>query len=463
MQETHSPIPDPSSRDRGLSRLDCVLLWFAVLGTGTLLSWLGGGFPPRVWRQFVRLHPVLTPSQPQFLLLLVQGALLLAAWGLLLILTLRLTIDCRSLLSARRAQQHASRQGSRKVTGEIHKPPQDMHAVHTPVSVPLHLQRASATGGQDEDEARDSSRPLQGEDAAQRSPWWLLQPVLFGEPLLLNAVSCRDEGTQHESSTAASLLTDVGGRDSAAPLRPVSFFALADHLPAEEPGYTTICHAIESMRDTVMHASSGSQPLADHTLVTLLEEQVQHVTRIIGKQSQGDETLAALVASLIIGSTLFVANSGDTRAYLCRSPQGFSQVTEPSSFNEERSSITRQGPPPSRGKQNERRKSPARISKDHPFAVPLHAGDTILLCSDGLWSILHTTYLEQIMRSTGPDPSDICAALLLAVRKSGNTDPVRLIVVHCHHRHHENRFWQEPLDVPSGRSGKVIQQARGEP
>ncbi len=48
-----------------------------------------------------------------------------------------------------------------------------------------------------------------------------------------------------------------------------------------------------------------------------------------------------------------------------------------------------------------------------------------------MWSILHAAYLEHLIRSAGPDPSAICSALLLAVRKSGGTDPVSIIAVHC--------------------------------
>jgi serine/threonine protein phosphatase PrpC len=436
MQETQSRTPEPSSGDKGLSWLDCVLLWMGILGTGTFLSWLGGGFPPLVWRQFLRLQQVLAPSQPQFVLLLAQGAFLLAAWGLLLILTLRMTWDCRHLLPARRARQHVRGQRSPDATDVTQaNAPQDMHAGPTRGSVPLYLHRASGAYGQHEDKAQDSSRPLQGEDAAQRAPWWLFQPALCGEPVALNAFSCHEEGTPQKPSTAAYLLTDIGGTNSAAPSRPVSFFAIADRLPCEEPAYTTICLAIEAMRDTVMQACSGTQALSDHALATLLEEQVQHVTRIIGQQSLGDETLPAVSASLIIGSTMLVANRADTRAYVCRSPNGFSQVTGASgdllSFNEESSSAARQGSLQPRGKRNERRKSTPRTPKDHPSAVPLAAGDTVLLCSDGVWSLLHAPYLEQIIRSAGPDSAAICAALLVAARKSGSTDPMSMIVVRC--------------------------------
>ncbi len=59
----------------------------------------------------------------------------------------------------------------------------------------------------------------------------------------------------------------------------------------------------------------------------------------------------------------------------------------------------------------------------------------VLLCSDGVWSALHMAYLEHLIRSAGPDPPAICSAVLLAVRKSGSTDPMNMMVVSCHHHH----------------------------
>jgi serine/threonine protein phosphatase PrpC len=59
----------------------------------------------------------------------------------------------------------------------------------------------------------------------------------------------------------------------------------------------------------------------------------------------------------------------------------------------------------------------------------------VLLCSDGVWSVLHAASLEHLIRSAGPEPPAICAAVLLAVLKRGSTDPMSIMVVSCHHHH----------------------------
>ena len=91
--------------------------------------------------------------------------------------------------------------------------------------------------------------------------------------------------------------------------------------------------------------------------------------------------------------------------------------------------------------------SSSRATTGHSSALPLVEGDMVLLCSDGMWSVLHAAYLEHLTRSAGPGSSAICSAVLLTIRKSGSTDPISMKVVSCHHHHLE------------GASG--VKQARG--
>ena len=252
---------------------------------------------------------------------------------------------------------------------------------------------------------------------------------------------------QQEPSTTAYLLTEVGSENGTSPTPSTSLFAVVDRIPRDEPGYTRSCLAIETMRDTVIHACTGTQLHGDEALATLLGEQVQRVTHIIRQQSQGEETFLAMAAALVVGSQLFVANKGDTHVYLCRSQEGFSQLTDAPSvmplLAERRYPTSRHSPRQTKRNQHVRGSAMSRATTGYSCAVPLVEGDIVLLCSDGVWSVLHAAYLEHIIRSAHPDPSAICSALLLAARKSGGTDPVSLIVVYCYHQHLEGRSWRE--------------------
>jgi len=262
-----------------------------------------------------------------------------------------------------------------------------------------------------------------------------LQPALFGEPMHLAIGSCSVEGLQHDPSTTAYLLTDGGNEKNASFSWPGGVFALVDHIPLDEPAHTRSCQAIEIMWDRVRQACTGPQPPSDEAIAALIAEQVQNVTRIIGQQSQHEEAYPAMAAVLVVGSQLYLANRGDTRVYLCCSQHGLYQISDALGVVHllaelDRSTAHRSSPHP-RGKQHEQRSDTDRTRQDHGIPLPLAPGDIVLLCSDEVWSVLHTAYLEHLIRSAGPDPTAMCSALVRAVRKSGSTDAMHMIVVYC--------------------------------
>lgn len=55
-------------------------------------------------------------------------------------------------------------------------------------------------------------------------------------------------------------------------------------------------------------------------------------------------------------------------------------------------------------------------------------GDTILLCSDGLWELVLEHEMEEIIRST-IDPQESCNKLIALAKERGGTDNISAIVV----------------------------------
>jgi serine/threonine protein phosphatase PrpC len=441
MQKKDHNTPDTSDGNRRWSLWYCLVLGAGILATGILLLWIGDGFPPLAWRQFTPLLGEHALSRPQFALVLGQVVFLLAAWGLLLILTIRSMYHVWHHGVAGRTtpwpgESHLRGHTTSGAALTSHAPP--LHQAHSaPASASL-PQQVKSVGGQflpHEDHDRDVSPPQQVPDVVPPSLAPPFQPALFGEPMQLAVGSCSVEGLQQDPSTTTYLLTDGGSYKNTSFSWPGGLFALVDHIPRDEPGHTRSCQAIETMRDRVRQACTSAQPLSDETLAALVAEQVQNVTRVIGQQSQDEEANPAMAAVLVVGSQLYLANLGDTRVYLCCSQDGFYQITDALGgvrlLTSHHRSTARPGSPHPRGKQKEQRRDTSGTLQDHVFALPLATGDSVLLCSDGLWSVLHATYLEHIIRSSSPDPSVICSALLRAVRNSGSTDAVRMIVVRC--------------------------------
>ena len=444
MQKKELNTPDTADGNRGRSLWGYLVLGVGILATGILLLWIGNGFPPLAWRQFAQLLSEHAPSRPQFPLVLGQLVFLLAAWGLLLILTIRSMYHVWQHRLAGRTTPRPDEQhlrghtGSSAVRDSHPRPLQEAQPDTASDPLPPQVSRAGGQSPPYEDHAQDSSPPLQVAAVLPPSPLQPSQPVIFGEPLQFTVGSCSDEGMQQEPSTTAYLLTEVGNENGISPSLPMSLFAVVDRIPRDEPGHTKSCLAIETMRDTVIHACTSTQLLSDETLAALVAEHVQNVTRIIGQQSQIDDANPAMAAALVVGSQMVVANLGDARVYLCCSQNGFYQITDALGVvrlrTEQDRSTARPSSPHPRGKQKGQRKGTSRTLQDRGLALPLATGDIVLLCSDGVWSVLHAAYLEHIIRSTGPDPSGICSALLQAVRKSGSTDAVSMIVVRCQGR-----------------------------
>ena len=437
----NQPDSADTSTDQGSESRWGSLLWYIpMLATGTLLWWSGGGVPPPVWRQVVHLLSEHATSRPQFPLLLAQAAFLLAAWGGLLLLTMRVTVRFLLLRTAPPSQRPSIEQNPHM---QLARPEaidtQEMASEHTrptivDVTRPPQVTKVGKPSPLHEDHAPDSSPLVQAANVHQPSIVLPFQPALFGPPLQLTVGSCSVDSVQDTSSTTAYLLIDRG-RENASFSWPVGLFALVDHIPRDEPGHTRCCQAIETMHTTVIQACAGPQSLSDDSLATLVAEQAQDVVSAIEQQSQDEEVKVAISAVLIVGSQLYLANFGDTRIYLCCSQGGLYQVTDfpggaPLLASHDHAT-SYHGSLHAKGKPHGRRRGISGSRQDHGLAMPLAPGDSVLLCSDGLWAVLHAAYLEHLIRSVGPDPTAMCSALLHTVRTSRSTDAVHMIIVHC--------------------------------
>ena len=60
--------------------------------------------------------------------------------------------------------------------------------------------------------------------------------------------------------------------------------------------------------------------------------------------------------------------------------------------------------------------------------VPLAPGDILLVCSDGLWEMVHDQEIAAIVTTLMPTPSDTAHALIQAALAGGGEDNVSAIV-----------------------------------
>jgi len=138
---------------------------------------------------------------------------------------------------------------------------------------------------------------------------------------------------------------------------------------------------------------------------------------------------ATLTAVLVDGDTAFVAEVGDSRAYVLRSGQ-LKQITHDQSLVQ---MLVDQGLMDKEEAERSSRKNillQAMGSVDEVHAaigqVVLRRGDKLLLCSDGISNAISHDELRDILTANGPWPA--CARLVQLANDRGGEDNLTAVV-----------------------------------
>jgi serine/threonine protein phosphatase PrpC len=171
-----------------------------------------------------------------------------------------------------------------------------------------------------------------------------------------------------------------------------------------------------------------------HDVGTSLVRAFRAANQQIHAQAQSDPSKGGmgttLVAAVLLGRKVFVANVGDSRAYLINK-QGITQITEDHSWVEEQ---VRAGLlTPEQARRHPQRNLVTRALGSKPavevdlFEGEIGAGDALLLCSDGLTGRVEDQELAAMVREHAPQQA---AKLLvdLANERGGNDNITVLIV-----------------------------------
>jgi serine/threonine protein phosphatase PrpC len=217
-------------------------------------------------------------------------------------------------------------------------------------------------------------------------------------------------------------------------LVPFGLFIIADGMGGHSFGLEASRIAIQQMTQVVLQNILKSKQLGDEFLSAMLVESVQLANRAIYQWSQlkGYNVGTTLTAALVLASKAYIVNVGDSRTYRHDPQNGLLQITCDHSLVASlvaAGAITREEmyTHPDRNKIYRCLGNENTLDVDR-FVIDLRSGDTLLLCSDGLWEMVRDQHIERVLRRNSSAPQSANELLEVAL-KGGGEDNVSTIVV----------------------------------
>lgn len=218
---------------------------------------------------------------------------------------------------------------------------------------------------------------------------------------------------------------------------PIGVYAVADGIGGQVAGEVASKVAVDTIairaqQEAIFpYLNSGTVPFTDPTVWMI--ETTNAANRAIYrlKQEMQNDMGTTLVWALVLEDVAYIANVGDSRAYLCRA-DGFRQVTSDHSLVGQLMAggqITL-----AQARTHQHRNVITRVMGHAPqvevdvFVEPMEFGQRLLLCSDGVTSMLVDDVLWQSAMSSD-NLSTACANVAAAANEAGGRDNITVILV----------------------------------
>jgi protein phosphatase len=204
---------------------------------------------------------------------------------------------------------------------------------------------------------------------------------------------------------------------------------IADGMGGYEGGQEASRLAVETVRH-VYEAASGDDPQS--ALLQSFEAAHHNIQRFAVEHPQFHGMGTTCTALSIIGRQLFFAHVGDSRLYLVRTAS-VSRLTRDHSYVGRlvESGIVRSEDAeshPQRHILTAALGSGRDVMPDSPESpVALEEGDSLVLCTDGLWSLVAEQELAAVIRANTPTES--CLALVNMALDRGGPDNITVFVL----------------------------------
>ena len=228
----------------------------------------------------------------------------------------------------------------------------------------------------------------------------------------LAAAAATDQGLVRGNNEDAFLIDDQR-----------ALFAVADGMGGHRGGEVASHTAIEALRAAIANG-------------TALREAIIGANEAVISKAEGDEELTGMGTTLtailaVGGNQLLIGHVGDSRAYLLRAGT-LHRETDDHSLVEE---LVREGRlTPEQAESHPQRAIVTRalgvtdeIDVDR-YPITAEAGDRVVLCSDGLTTMVRERDIERLARAE-TDPQRLAEALVAAANDAGGEDNTTVVVI----------------------------------
>lgn len=241
----------------------------------------------------------------------------------------------------------------------------------------------------------------------------------------------RGQRRRKNEDSAAAVNIDFLEGDA---VQSVGIYAVADGMGGHHDGEVASRMAVNTaVRGFIDQITEASGKVAD-AYIRWLERAVQTTHRAVHTRNEAEENDmgTTLVMAVVVGKHAYIANVGDSRAYLITREGDIQQITEDQTMLKELVS---------RGVMSEEE------ATRHPYGsllsnaiglgqqvevdtfVTEFSGDGfLLLCSDGLTRELSDTRIREIVVNAA-SPQDACDHLVSAANEAGGRDNIAVVLI----------------------------------
>lgn len=206
-----------------------------------------------------------------------------------------------------------------------------------------------------------------------------------------------------------------------------NLFLVADGMGGHKAGEFASRYVVE-------HIVRSIKESKEEEAVGILSESIETANRKLKEYADAHQQMrgmgTTIVAAVIQGRTLLVANVGDSRLYIVGDE--ITQVTQDHSLVQEMVRLGQMDPQSAKNHPDKniitRAVGVSEKVKIDIFERQLRAGEYIILCSDGLTNMVEDSVILQILHGAG-SLSDKAERLIELANKNGGKDNITVIII----------------------------------